>query len=131
MFERRNKWEILEDAWRKAATSNEYIIEFPSFQDAMNMRARLYACIRRARKPKTFNQELLLISNAYSITVEGGKLAIYRQTVSPQLRHLEEVLVKQDISESEGLLNEILAKQGLQVEEKSKLTPSTNPYYTR
>jgi hypothetical protein len=128
----RDKWNVLAQAWRKAAGTNDYTLNLPSYQEAMNLRARLYACIRRAKKAKFADSELVAIASTYAVTVQGCKVVIYRQTLSPGLQSLEIALTKQEAGESETLLMGLLAKQGIQVEEEgSKLTAETNPYYTR
>lgn len=128
----RDKWNVLAQAWRKAAETNDYILNMPSYQEAMNLRARLYACIRRAKKTKFADSELVAIASTYAVTVRGCKVVIYRQTLSSGLASLEIALTKQEAGESETLLKELLAKQGIQIEpEEARLTAETNPYYTR
>ena len=129
----RDKWEVLAQAWKKAAETNDYTLNLASEQDAKNLRARLYACVRRAKKAKFLDEDLIAISNTYAVTVQGCKVVIYRQVLSPGLASLEVALTKVEVAESESKLIKLLTEAGLQVgkEEESGLTPETNPYYTR
>lgn len=126
MLENRNKWEVLANAWRKAAETNDYTLVLPSHAEAKALRARLYACIRRAKAKKTLDQALVEIAECYSITIREEKLIIYRQALSHGLQALEHTLFKDDVAGSEGKLKELL---GGEVAESS--VAAGNPYFTR
>ena len=81
MLEARKKWQMIATLWLKAEGVESLMIPCESAWHAMQLRRNLYAAIRRARKTRFFNQQLLDIAAQYSVTIKESNVIIYKRTL--------------------------------------------------
>jgi len=127
--EHREKWQALAGVWLLVeSTGQDYTLECATSKEAMLTRARLYDCVRRARRPRTADPELVVAAERCAINVKGRVLTVYRRNL---LTTVQQVKVEVNVLEatySLGRLQGLIEPGGL---EEGCPARVENPYFTR
>jgi len=105
----REKWTELTAMWFAAFDSEkDHIITLNSPLDASRLRAELYRVVRRAKKPRSRNEDLIKIAGMMAINIKESTLTIYRRVLPTRLimaiEQTDEVLSTQSLKRIETMI---------------------------
>jgi len=102
----------------------DFIVKLLTPKDAMRVRAELYAAVRRAKKERTRNDDLVRVASVMAINVTDSTLTIYRRVLPARLvtaiEQTDEALSTQSMKRIETMIKPTLKEH-----------QRANPYFKR
>jgi len=121
----REKWAELAAMWFAAYDGEkDFTVKLSTSKDAMRVRAELYATVRKAKKERTRNDDLVRVAGVMAINIKGSTLTIYRRVLPARLitaiEQTDEVLSTQSLKRIETMIKPTLKEH-----------QRANPYFKR